>query len=168
MPSPNLGKIERIDDLRTIFNEAANAYFRQYLAYQKANYPELNLRTKETSNGWWAEYNTVFGNAYILHKTQEGYADLTFKNAGKQTELVREMADWLRKHDVTGVHGEKTNNAAVLRIDVPKLKVKEPFEQTDEKDLKVCFDAIRELNNLARFLNTSMTVKQITERKSKQ
>lgn len=151
--------------VKVVLNESANDFFRHYREYQIENYPELDIRTKETSNGYWVNYNTPL-RAPILHKMQEGYVDLTLKNAGSHTEDLQMMAEWLRRHGMPLVIGVKTANAGALRINVPKLKMKEPFERTDQKDIIACFDAVRQLNELATFLSKSLEVKKLAGIKS--
>lgn len=132
-------------------NEDVNAFFVKYRNYQKENYPLLDLRTKETSNGYWANYATGFGKVYIYHKMQEGYVDLTFPNDAGLMNVFQEMAEWLRKRGMDRVLAVKTGKSAALRLEVPKLKMNGAFEKTEESDLIECFNAISELNELAHF-----------------
>ena len=148
-----------------VLNEAVNLYFRQYRMYQQAHFPDLDIRTKETSNGWWVDYNTALQNVIIINKTQEGYADLTFPHAADRLSDVKAMADWLREHGVPSVHGVKTGKSAALRIEVPKLAVKQNFETTPEKNLKACFEAIHELNQIAKLLADFLNVKDAFSKK---
>ena len=133
--------------------------------YEQAHFPDLDIRTKETSNGWWVDYNTALQNVIIIHKTQEGYADLTFAHAADRLPDVKAMADWLREHGVPSVHGVKTGKSAALRIEVPKLAVKQNFENTPEKNLKACFEAIHELNQIAKLLAEFLNVKDAYSKK---
>ena len=139
-------------------NESANAFFVKYRNYQKENYPLLDLRTKETSNGYWTNYATVLGKVYIYHKMQEGYVDLTFPNDAELINLFHEMATWLRKRGLDKLLAVKTGKSAALRIEVPALKIDEAFEETAQSDIVRCFDAINELNELARFFELVRTV----------
>lgn len=131
-----------------ILNENANSFFRNYRMYQKAKYPQLDLRTKESSNGWWTQYSTRFGQVYIYHKMQEGFVDLTFPNSAEYLDTVNIIAKWLRAHRMENVVAIQTGKAAALRIEVPPLKVREPFDQTREADIEECFHAIAELSEL--------------------
>lgn len=141
-----------------MLNEAVNAFFVKYKSYQKENYPLLDLRTKETSNGYWANYATEFGKVYIYHKMQEGYVDLTFPNDAEVMNTFQAMASWLRKRGMDKILAVKTGKAAALRIEVPKLKMSEAFEETTEEDLIACFEALSELNELAGFLEMSRKI----------
>lgn len=131
-----------------ILNEAANSFFINYRLYQKSKYPQLDLRSKETSNGWWTQYATRFGQAYIYHKMQEGFVDLTFPNAAEYLDTTNTVAKWLREHGMKNVIAVQTGKASALRIEVPPLKVKEPFTNTPESDIIKCFDAIASLSEV--------------------
>lgn len=130
-------------------NEAAYDFVNHYREYQMANYPSLDLRTKKGSNGWWPQYGTVFEKTLIYHKMQEGYVDLTFPNAAEYMDTMQEIASWLRDNGNDQIIAVKTSNSAALRIECPKLKVKENFGNTSPNDLKVCFDSIKKLTDIA-------------------
>lgn len=143
-----------------VLNENANLFFKNYRTYQKAKYPQLDLRSKESSNGWWTQYGTRFGQAYIYHKMQEGYVDLTFPNAAEYLDSANMIAKWMRIHGVS-VSAVQTGKAAALRIEVPSLKVKEPFEETPEADIEKCFEAITELTDLTDVFLCADRIKDI-------
>lgn len=148
-------------------NEAANSFFINYRLYQKAKYPQLDLRSKESSNGWWTHYATRFGQAYIYHKMQEGYVDLTFPNSAEHLDTTKAIAAWLRSHNIPNVIAVRTGKASALRIEVPSLKVKEPFEQTTESDLAKCFEAIATLSEMADVFLCADRIKEIKNSKRK-
>ena len=130
-------------------NEFANAFFKKYKQYQLEHYPTLDLRTKESSNGYWAHYNTRLGKVYIFHKLQEGFVDLTFPNSASKLSLLQTIALKLRELGISSVTAEQTGKASALRIRVPKIDYQIEFEKTDEIILTNCFDAIQKLNDLA-------------------
>lgn len=131
-----------------ILNEAANTFFRNYREYQQTHYPQLSIRTKETSNGWWVHYETRFGQAYIYHKMPQGYVDLTFPRAAEHMDIAALLADWLREHGIPGMTAVKTKESAALRLLVPPLKMTRPFEETPMNDIETCFQAIAALQEL--------------------
>lgn len=142
-------------------NEAANSFFINYRLYQRSKYPQLDLRSKETANGWWTHYATRFGQAYIYHKMQEGYVDLTFPNSSEHLDTTNAIAAWLRSHNIPNVIAVQTGKASALRIEVPPLKVKEPFELTSESDIVECFEAIATLSELADIFLCADRIKDI-------
>lgn len=137
-----------------------NSFFVRYKEYQGRYYPTLNCTTNETSNGWWPHYLTRLGAVYLYHKMQEGYIDLTFPNAADKLATLERIAGWLREHGVPGALAVKTGMSGAIRIVVPKMRVKEPFEQTSEKDLNTCFEAIQVLID---FANTAELARSISK-----
>ena len=140
---------------QVILNEKANVFFRSYKDYQEQNYPILNLRTKRESNGYWAQYATNLGNAYIHHKIQEGKVDLTFSNAATRMNDIETMASWLRSHNMPNVRAEVAGKAGVLHIDVPVLNMTISFEENNQSDIEECFKAIKSLTEVANVLALS-------------
>jgi len=136
---------------QVILNEAANAYFQKYRQYQKVNYPELDMRTQETSNGYWVKYGTRFGRAYIYHKLQEGCADLTFPGTADNLGVLQVISSKLREHGMSSAFATTTSKSSALRIDVPRLRIEKVFEETPVENLVKCFKALKELTEIASF-----------------
>ena len=126
-------------------DENANRFFRRYKDYQEENYPELDLRTKRESNGYWAHYTTRFGSVYLYHKIGDGKVDLTFNKAASYMDKLEVVADWLKRHGIGNVGAVVTGKAGALRVTVPKLNMQIPFDENDEYDIEVCFKTISEL-----------------------
>ena len=80
---------------------------------------------------------------------QDGFVDLTFPNASGHLDTANIIAKWLRVHGMKNVIALQTGKSAALRIEVPPLKVTEPFEQTCEADIEECFQAIANLSELS-------------------
>lgn len=133
-------------------NEAAVDFFRKYKLYMLAHYSTLNLRNKDGSNAWWPYYGTRYKHAYIYHKVSDGFVDLTFPGCGCNLSSLQNAAKWLNQNGVSQVQAVKTSKAAALRIHVPVLNQKEPFENANESDVKQCFDAILALSDFAAML----------------
>ncbi|MCR5025652.1 MAG: hypothetical protein K6A90_15180 [Lachnospiraceae bacterium] len=143
---------------QVIINEAANSFFRNYKEYQENKYPVLDLRTKNESNGYWAQYATKLENTILYHKIPNGYVDLTFRNAASSINSLDQIAGWLRDHSINGVSSVVTNKSAVLRIPVPKLNMYIPFEENDIGQIDRCFEALVELNDIAAILALSRII----------
>lgn len=62
---------------------------------------------------------------------------------------MQEIASWLRDNGNDQITAVRTGKSISLRIECPKLKVKEDFERTSPNDLNVCFDAINKLTEIA-------------------
>lgn len=142
-------------------NEKANTFLKQYISYQKENYPSLDLSTKEDKNGWWTDFRTELGTVYINHKIQEGHVDLTFLRAADKSDRAKFIADWGRNHKIPGITVVMTKKSAMIRIHVPKLSIMKGFESIDKDELNQCFDAVTELTDLASLIaaGIAMTTK---------
>ena len=92
---------------------------------------------------------------------QEGYVDLTFPNSAEHLDTTNAIAAWLRSHNIPNVIAVQTGKASALRIEVPPLKVKEPFEHTSESDIVECFEAIATLSELADIFLCADRIKDI-------
>lgn len=140
----------------------ANAFFRQYSQYQKEYYPTLMLTTKENSNGWWSHYSTDMGNnVYIHHKIMDGTVDLTFNKAAKRYEDVRRIAEWAKYHGIPDAIPQKRGKASSIRIKVPPLDMRSDFEDVSKADLEKCFEAIRQLTELATIIEIASSLKNL-------
>lgn len=139
----------------------ANAFFRQYCKYQQENYPLLTLVTKETSNGWWPQYNTNFKDVYIHHKIPDGTVDLTFPKAADKLEELRRVAEWAKYHGIPDAAAAKRAKAASIRIKVPLFDMRSNFEDVDKRDLDKCFDAIQQLTDLANIIQLAYSIADI-------
>lgn len=130
----------------------------QYIAYQKVYYPALDLSTKEDKNGWWTDFRTDLGKVYINHKIREGYVDLTFPGASDKADLAKMIADWGRRHKISGASAVKTIKSVMIRCHVPKLDIEKGFEFIDEDELNQCFDAIKELTDFANIIKIANSI----------
>ena len=128
-----------------VLNEEANSFFRKYKDYQENFYPMLDLRTSRNANGYWAYYATPLDNVCLAHKLREGRIDLTFNKAAEKISDLKQIAEWLRKHDMSNVRAKVISKSGSLQISVPELDISKRFEDIDLKDLQICFEAIQEL-----------------------
>ena len=137
---------------QTILNENANRFFQKYKREQQEQYPELDLRTRSSSNGYWAHYATRLGSVYIHHKIQEGKVDITFSNASTHMNEMEQIAAWLRNKGYPGIKAAVAGRAGVLNIEVPKLDMQIDYEKNNHSDIIKCFDAIREATMLSNMI----------------
>ena len=133
-------------------DEAVTAFWQQYAAYQKANYPEVFLAysgERKGTNALWPRFSTAIDGLYIVHKTEAGAVDLTFEGCGDRVAEIEELLsetveDFVRK----GFTVRKTGKAAAVRLQVPVLDMHAPFEnQTDGIDIGL--NAVKKLTDLA-------------------
>ena len=139
-------------------NENANAFLRQYIKYQKENYPSLDLSTKEDKNGWWTDFRTELGYVYINHKIREGHVDLTFPKASENADRVKIIADWARHHKMSDATVVKTKKSVMIRIHVPQLDIEKGFEAVDVDELNKCFETIKELTEFANMIEMANSI----------
>ena len=139
-------------------DEKANAFLKQYIRYQRENYPSLDLSTKEDKNGWWTDFRTTLGTVYINHKIREGFVDLTFPKASDKTDRAKTIADWARQHKIPDATVVQTKKSAMIRIHVPKLDIIKGFESVDRDELNQCFDAIKELTDFANIIEVAISI----------
>lgn len=151
----------------TNVDKAANAFFNEYLKFQQEYYPMLDMRTSETSSGWWPHYGTRLGNVYLYHQMQEGFVVLIFPNALDQVNILQDLAAWLRNHGMPKVIAKRTGKSAALSIKVPELKVKEPFEKTDKDKLNECLDAVQALSGFADMVASAHSISAIKKKRAK-
>lgn len=139
-------------------DEKANVFLRQYISYQKTNYPSLDRSTKEDKNGWWVDYRTELGYVIIVHKIQEGYVDLMFPKASDKIERVKMIADWAGQHKIPVTAVVKAKKSAMVRLQVPKLNIIKGFEFVDKEELNQCFDIIKELTDFANIIEMANSI----------
>ena len=138
-------------------NERANAFLKQYIAYQKEHYPTLDLSTKEDKNGYWTDFRTNLGTAYINHKIEKGLVDLTFPGALDKVDLAKIVAEWARRHKINASVKE-TAKSVMIRMIVPKIDMLKGFEYVDTEELNECLDAVKELTDFANIVALTVSI----------
>ena len=140
---------------QVIEHAAVTDFWEKYIAYQKEHYPHLWLSTSGGSKGSrasWPRYRVHIKGMYMLHKSEFGFIDLTFPNCGERTVELKSI---LEKHlgDLTkiGVSLHQTKKSAALRVVVPVLNFKQPFEEVAVEVAK-CFEGIEKLTAISERL----------------
>lgn len=141
-------------------NENANAFTVEYKKYIREYYPEIEIRTKDTANGYWLHVGTIFGNAYIYHKIPQGFVDLTIPNRADMIDKAKDMAVWIRDNTGHRIVAEVTGKSCAFRIEVPVLDMNRPFEESTKDDVKKCCDAMIILVRLARFMEEVSNIRK--------
>ena len=135
-------------------NEDANSFFRKYREYQREHFPQLEMRTKETANGYWVDYRTRFPyqQAYLLHKLADGEVDITFNRGKDKLPILESICEWFNQNGLTEISAPITGKSVSLRMNVPKLLYKRGWENVPKEDVDKCFIAITKMVELARLL----------------
>ena len=147
-----LEKAKRTSNV-TIVDEA-NAFFRQYCEYQREHFPSLDIRTKETSNGYWVDYRTCFPyeSIVLVHKMPNGCVDLTFDKSKEKLPILENICGWFNAHALPELCAQPAGKSTVLRINVPKLYYRNGFDKIPKEDIDKCFEAIVKLVDVTKFL----------------
>lgn len=142
------------------FNEERNKFFRQYLAYQKENYPNLEcVNNAETAGtGCWPQFKAEPKNAYILHKTPTGTIDLTFSRTAGKKIYFEVLEKWIEKMGFTGIKSVLTGKSMSFRKTVRPISLDKDFEQLDKNLLNECFEAGYELLELSKVIHYFATI----------
>ena len=140
---------------QVIEHTAVTDFWNKYISYQQDHYPHLWLSTSggsKDSRASWPRYRVHIKGLYMLHKSEFGYVDLTFPNCGERTVELKSI---LEKHlgDLSklGASLQQTKKSAALRVIVPVLDFKQPFDEVADK-VKTCFEGIEKLTKLAERL----------------
>ena len=135
--------------MNVVIDPNANGFLNVYIRFQSELFPELDLRTKFTSNGYLTGFGTGVPNSIICHKIDRGDVGLHFWNTADKMEFVREIAKWLNTHGMPGVHAVKAEKSATLRMDVSSMALKGGPDAFDEENASRYLSAIRELSCFA-------------------
>lgn len=133
---------------QVVEDAAVTDFWGKYIAYRQKHYPHLWLCTGGGPKGArasWPRYKVSVKSLYILHKSEFGCADLTFPGCAEHTvELKALLNDELGDIAKRNMSVHKTGKSAALRVTLPKLDFKAPFEEC-ESDVVACFEGISRL-----------------------
>ena len=127
-------------------------FWESYIDYKEKRYKQLELlnsRGPKGARSTWPTYKTVHKDVTVVHKTEKGYVDLSFRGGYERIHslaaLFEETIGDVQELEMTVAAAGKS---AVLRKRVPVIDVYETFE-TYENEIDECFRAIKELNDIA-------------------
>ncbi len=131
-------------------------FWEKYVAYQQENYPELMLASsagKKGSAASWPRFRTQIKGLYMLHKSEFGYVDLTFESAKDYISQIDELIkNTFGSYEEIGASIVITSKSVALRMTVPVLNFKLPFEEQKTK-VEECYKVISNMSNLAKRLD---------------
>ena len=136
-------------------NEDANSFFRKYREYQREHFPQLEMKTKETANGYWVDYRTRFPyqQAYLLHKLGDGEVDITFNRGKDKLPILESICEWFKQNGLMEISTPVTGKSVSIRMNVPKLRYKHGWENISTEDIDKCFTVITKMVKLANLFN---------------
>lgn len=132
---------------QAIENTNVTDFWQKYYEFQEINYPRLKLnkvKGPRGSNAAWPIFFTNLKNVTIIHKSNVGYADLTFGGYGEKTGTLNDLiGDFLDKD----MYIVKTNKSAAVRVNVPIIDFKKSFNNY-KKEIKIIFNTIEKLSKI--------------------
>ena len=139
-----------------IVHYGVSDFWEKYVAYQQENYPELMLASsagKKGSAASWPRFRTQIKGLYMLHKSEFGYVDLTFESAKDRISQIDELIKTtFGSYEKIGASIVITSKSVALRMTVPVLNFKLPFEEQKTK-VEDCYKVISNMSNLAKRLD---------------
>lgn len=139
-------------------NPGRMEFLRKYIEYKDAHYSgELDIANNPDNEGagGWVHFRVNLKNAYILHKADRNFMDLTFTGSGEDKTkafLFETMEKWVHKLGYENVRCYKTGKSMAYRIEVPFIDFDKPFEECNKDDLNICFEAAKQLTELAKII----------------
>lgn len=148
---------------QVVEHKAVTEFWNKYIAYHKENFQQLFFTATEGPRGVnsiWPQFNTTIKKLYIIHKSEKGFVDLTFPNAfdsiAQLEGLLNEMVD-LKKY---GLSVHPTGKSAAVRVIVPVLDFKQPFE-AQIVQVEECFKAIETITEFVKVIDKTKIEKFI-------
>lgn len=136
---------------QVIESQRATRFWNQYLALQKAKYPDLYITNASGAKGArmkWVYFATPVAKAYLIHKIEAGCVDLEFSGyADRIPALTQYITSVIGNLNENGVGVFKTGKSAVLRMQVPALNFDVDFEKDIDK-INCCLQAVVKLKDI--------------------
>lgn len=131
-------------------------FWNEYIDYQGKHYSYINSMNHKGPKGaksTWPTFKTVHKDITIVHKTEKGYVDLSFRGG---YEKIHMLIEWLEEVlgdlNELGVTVEPAGKSAVLRKKVPIVDVFDEFSKY-KAEVEEGFKAIDMLNYIAKKLD---------------
>lgn len=136
---------------KVIENKKVTEFWDKYIDYQKKEYPQLALYDSKGPKGarsMWPTYKTVHKDVTIVHKTEKGSVDLSFRGGYERIHLlVRFFEESIEEFNKMDTIIETAGKSAVLRKRVPIVDVFETFEK-QESAIKDAMEVVKEFNEI--------------------
>ena len=130
-------------------NKAVTLFWEKYYDMVENRFSELKLNKIEGARGSdanWPVFFTPIENIHIIHKSNEGFLDLRFRNVSLYYSEVYDIVKNVLKENMTL---QKTGKSLAIRIDVPEIDFKKDFEEQEENVIK-CLEEVRELQEFMK------------------
>lgn len=131
-----------------IENKIITRFWQEYVAYQKAHHPKLNLQYNgepKGSRSVWVTFHTSDPRIKIIHKSEKGYVDLEFAGLGEKTAELKELlVKTIGKLWDNGLSVEQTGKSAVLRIKCTEIDFRKTLEEA-KTEVEEALNAVEKL-----------------------
>lgn len=135
--------IEKEKGYTVIEDKNVTKFWDNYYKYVKNNHPKLQIneiKGPRGQNAGWPQFKTPIKNISVVHKSDRGFIDLTFKGIDNY-KLFMEVVKPILEEDMIVV---RTGKSISIRVNTEKLSFKESFEDNIEI-IKTAFNNIERL-----------------------
>ena len=151
---------EPIVDVRT------TRFWNSYYEYVDNHYPDIKLykvKGPRGSKGGWPHVILPDKRAYIMHKSDRGYVDLTFNSLG---EYYSGFYNYMKPRLETGMSIHRTGKSMAVRMMVPFVDFHEEFEkyidaESDTDDMRKNMESILVLQGFFYGLNVNEVYEKV-------
>ena len=140
---------EKKKGYEVVENKAVTLFWEKYYDMVENRFSDLELKTNKGSKGskaCWPVFHTPIEKIHIIHKSNEGFLDLRFRNVSLYYSEVYDIVKNVLKENMTL---QKTGKSLAIRIDVPEIDFKKDFEEQEENVIK-CLEEVRELQEFMK------------------
>ena len=130
-------------------NKSVTLFWEKYYDMVENRFSDLKLNRIEGPRGSdanWPVFFTPIKNIHIIHKSDRGFLDLTFRYVSQYYFEVYDIVKNVLKENMTF---QKTGKSLAIRIRVPKIDFKKDFEEQEENVIK-CLEEVKELQKFMR------------------
>ena len=130
-------------------NKAVTLFWEKYYDMVENKFSDLKLnriKGPRGSDANWPVFFTPIKNIHIIHKSDRGYVDLTFRNV---SQYYFEVYDIVKNVLKENMKLEQTGKSLAIRIVVPKIDFKKDFEEQEENAIK-CLEEVKKMQEFMR------------------
>ena len=127
-----------------IENKAVTLFWEKYYEMVENKFNDLKLNINGGARGskaCWPVFFTPIPNIHIIHKSNKGFLDLTFRMVSQYKFQVYDIVKNVLKENMTF---HKTGKSLAIRIYVPKIDFKKDFEEQEENVIK-CLEEVKKM-----------------------
>ena len=130
-------------------NKPVTLFWEKYYDMVENRFSDLKLnriKGPRGSDANWPVFFTPIKNIHIIHKSDRGFLDLTFRNVSQYYFEVYDIVKNVLKENMTL---QKTGKSLAIRIVVPKIDFKKDFEEQEENVIK-CLEEVKKMQEFMR------------------